>query len=270
MNILIAPFVNGLFGLYYLLGNLGWAVVVITVLIRLILMPLVFPSLKSAEKMRELQPKLRKLQEKYGKDKEGLAKAQMDLYKSEGVNPLSGCLPQILQIAVLIIFFQGFNMVVGFSEGKGTYESLNQLLIPAYQINQDFKFDPYFLGSDLRLTPANIFGQGVNFNLVLPLVLLLGSGLLQYWSAKKMMPASAIAPAGKSAIDQSAYVKATPDKNDDMMEMMRTQSLYMMPAMTVFIGWNFSLGLLLYWFMNSAVMIGQQLVMEKSRNKSTR
>ncbi|MBP9818079.1 YidC/Oxa1 family membrane protein insertase [Candidatus Shapirobacteria bacterium] len=261
MNILIAPFVNGLFGLYYLLGNLGWAVVVITVLIRLILMPLVFPSLKSAEKMRELQPKLKKLQEKYGKDKEGLAKAQMDMYKSEGVNPLSGCLPQILQIAVLIIFFQGFNMVVGFSEGKGTYESLNQLLVPAYQINKDFKFDPYFLGSDLRMTPSNIFGQGININLLLPLVLLLGSGLLQYWSAKKMMPST-------PKVDESAYTKATPDKSDDMMEAMRTQSLYMMPAMTVFIGWNFSLGLLLYWFMNSVVMIGQQLAMERIKEQT--
>lgn len=260
MNILIAPFVNGLFGLYYLLGNLGWAVVAMTVIIRLILMPLVVPSLKSARKMQELQPKLKKLQEKYGKDREGLAKAQMDLYKSEGVNPLSGCLPQILQIAVLIIFFQGFNMVVGYSEGKGTMEDLNRELIPSFQINSDFKFDPYFLGSDLRMTPSGVFGLGEVGAMVLPAILLLGSGLLQYFSAKLMMPASA-------KVDQSAYAKATADKGDDMMEMMRTQSLYMMPAMTVFIGWNFSLGLLLYWFMNSVVMLGQQLVMEVVKKK---
>src|SRR5574344_1100837 len=88
MNIFTAPFVNALFGFYYLFGNLGWSIIAVTIIIRLVLMPLVLPSLKSAKKMQKLQPKLKKLQEKYGKDKEGLAKAQMEFYKQEGVNPL--------------------------------------------------------------------------------------------------------------------------------------------------------------------------------------
>src|SRR5512138_1797121 len=100
MNIFIAPFTNALFGFYYLFGNLGWSIIVVTVLIRLLLTPLVIPSFKSAKRMRELQPKLSKLKEKYGSDKKGLATAQMELYKQEGINPLSGCLPQILQIAI--------------------------------------------------------------------------------------------------------------------------------------------------------------------------
>lgn len=254
MNILIAPFINALFGFYYLFHNLGLSVVIVTILIRLILLPLVLPSLKSAEKMRLLQPKLKKLQEKFGKEKEKLAAAQMELYKQEGINPLSGCLPQLLQIAVLIIFFQAFNMVTVYTEGKGSFESMNQLLIPAFQITKDFNFDPSFLGSDLRMTPAKVFGQGINFDLVLPMILLLGSGLLQYLSAKMMMP--------NPKVDEKV-VEKTKDKEDDMMEAMRTQSMYMMPAMTVFIGWNFSLGMLVYWFVNSAVMIGQQLVVER-------
>jgi len=57
--------------------------------------------------------------------------------------------------------------------------------------------------------------------------------------------------------------KKTEDKEDDMMAAMRTQSLYMMPAMTIFLGWNFSLGILLYWFTNSAMMVAQQLLMSK-------
>ena len=256
MNIFIAPFVNALFGLYYLLHNLGWAVVTVTILIRLILMPLVLPSLKSAEKMRLLQPKLKKLQEKFGKEKEKLAAAQMELYKQEGINPLSGCLPQLLQIAVLIIFFQAFNLVTAYTAGKGSFEVMNQHLIPAFQITKDFKFDPYFLGSNLSVTPAKIFGQGINFNLLLPMILLLGSGALQYFSAKLMMP--------NTKVDEQ-IVEKTKGKEDDMMEMMRTQSMYMMPAMTIFIGWNFSLGMLLYWFVNSAVMIGQQLIVEKMK-----
>lgn len=230
----------------------------VTVLIRLVLMPLVVPSLKSAEKMRQIQPKLKKLQEQYGKDKEKLAQAQMELYKQEGINPLSGCLPQLLQIGVLVLFFSAFNMVVGFSEGKGTFGDLNKQLIPSFQIKKDFKFDPFFMGNDLRMTPSKTFAKGVNWELVLPIVLLIGSGVLQFFSAKLMMPAP--------EVDKSV-VKKTEDKGDDMMEAMRTQSLYVMPLMTVFIGWNFSLGILLYWFVNSAVMMGQQLVVEMLKTK---
>ena len=55
-------------------------------------------------------------------------------------------------------------------------------------------------------------------------------------------------------------VKETKDKEDDMMSAMRTQSMYMMPLMTVLIGWNFSMGMLLYWFVNSLVMLLQQIL----------
>jgi YidC/Oxa1 family membrane protein insertase len=258
MNIFISPFVNALFGFYYLVGNLGWAIVLVTVFIRLILLPLVVPSLKSAQKMRVLQPKLNKLKEKYGSDKQGLATAQMNLYKQEGINPLSGCLPQILQIAVLLLFFSAFNIVTGYSQGKGTTEQVNSHLISPFKINNEFRFDIGFFGARLDQTPAKIFSEGINLSLILPAILLLGSGLLQFWSAKLMMPAP--------KMDKNV-VEATKDKEDDMMSAMRTQSTYLMPLMTVFIGWNFSLGLLLYWFVNSLVMVGQQLVVNKISKK---
>lgn len=259
MNIFTAPFVNALFGFYYLFGNLGWSIIAVTIIIRLVLMPLVLPSLKSAKKMQELQPKLKKLQEKYGKDKEGLAKAQMEFYKQEGVNPLSGCLPNILQIAVLMIFFSAFNMVSGFAEGKITRERVNEQLIQQFKASEEFKFKDSFLGTNLSMTPAKALGGGLSPSLVLPLFLLLGSGLLQYWSAKKMMP--------NTKVDETVVKKVTKDKEDDMMAAMRTQSTYMMPLMTIFIGFNFSIGILLYWFVNSAVMAGQQMLMAKIDRK---
>lgn len=179
----------------------------------------------------------------------------MDLYKSEGINPLSGCVPQLLQVAVLIFFFSAFNMVTKFSGNGDGREGLNANLIPAFQIKEDFRFGVDFLGSDLTKTPAGVFKDGLGVGLVLPLILLLGSGVLQYLSAKLMMPGS--------EIDKNV-IKKTEDKEDDMMSAMRTQSLYMMPAMTILIGWNFSLGMLLYWFTNSAVMVVQQMVVERT------
>ena len=257
MNLLIAPFINALFGSYYALGNLGWSIVLVTVGIRLVLLPLLWPSMKSAEKIRELTPKLKKLQERYKGDKQKLATAQMELYKQEGVNPLSGCLPQLFQVAVLIMFYSAFNQVVMFADGKLNYGQMNTQLINSFQIKEDFRFDLSFLGSNLSDTPAAVWGK--KSGMVLPLVLLLGSGILQYLAAKLMMPSSTKA----SAVDSSAYVKATPGAEDDMAEMMRTQSLYFMPLMTVVIGWSFGLGLLLYWFVNSAVMVVLQVVVSQ-------
>lgn len=254
MNLLIAPFVNALFGFYYLVGNLGWSVVIVTVLLKTILFPLVLPSLKSAKVMRMLAPKLKALQVKYKGEKTKLAQAQMDLYKQEGVNPMSGCLPQILQIAVLILFFSAFNMVTQFTEGKGSMNDLNNLLLPFLKMSQGFKFDLLFLGSNLGITPAKAFNSGLIEKMILPAILLIGSAITQYFSAKMMMP---------TAKTDETVAKKTGDKEDDMMSAMRTQSLYMMPAMTLFIGWNFSLGILLYWFVNSLVMMGQQVIGEK-------
>jgi YidC/Oxa1 family membrane protein insertase len=259
MNLFIAPFVNALFGLYYLFGNLGWSIVAVTVIIRLVLMPLVWPSLKSSMKMQALQPKLKKLQEKYGNDKQALAKAQMEFYKAEGVNPLSGCLPNILQIAVLMIFFSAFNMVSGFADGKVTRETINQQLVKSYQVDSNFRFSDQFMGVSLSATPAKVLKGGISTSLILPLVLLLGSGYLQYWSAKKMMP--------NTKVDSSVVKVETKDKEDDMMAAMRTQSTYMMPLMTIFIGYSFSVGILIYWFVNSAVMASQQLLMAQIDRK---
>lgn len=259
MNILVAPFVNALFGFYYLTHNLGWSIVIVTIIIKFILLPLVLPSLKSAAKMQKIQPKLSKLKEKFKNDKNGLAKAQMELYKVEGINPLSGCLPQILQIAILIIFFQAFNMVTLFSQGKGNIDQINSNLVANFRIDNNFKFDTNFLGSSLVAVPSKLFKDyGLQQEILLPIILLVGSGLLQYFGAKLMMPAPKV---------DETMVEKTPDKEDDMMAAMRTQSLYMMPLMTIVLGWNFSLGLLLYWFVNSVTTIGQQLFVSKLNKK---
>lgn len=254
MNILIAPFINALIGFYHLFGNFGWAVIAVTALIRILLIPLVMPTLKNSKKMMELQPKLKEIQAKFKGDKKALAAAQMELYKKEGINPLSGCLPQILQIAVLIIFFSAFNMVVNYSMGKGNLEAVNRNLIPAFQLKAGYQMNLNFLGSDLTKSPSQISKTGMGLNMILPIILLLGSAITQFFSSKLMMPAP--------KVDKQAVV-LTKDKEDDMMGAMRSQSLYMMPAMTLFLGWGFNLGILLYWFMNSAVMLVQQLMVEK-------
>ncbi len=128
---------------------------------------------------------------------------------------------------------------------------INAQLIPSFKIEEGFNFNLNFLGSDLSLTPAKAFTQGMGVNLVMAVVLLLGSGALQFLAARIMMPSPKVS---------ENIADTTKGKEDDMMAAMRTQSLYMMPLMTIFIGWNFALGLLLYWFTTSLLTVGQQVL----------
>ncbi|MBC8060987.1 MAG: membrane protein insertase YidC [Clostridiaceae bacterium] len=86
----------------------GIAIIVFTIIIRIILLPLGIKSMKSQLKMTEVQPEVKKLQEKYKKDPAKLNEATMKLYKEKGVNPLGGCLPLLVQMPVLMALYTVF------------------------------------------------------------------------------------------------------------------------------------------------------------------
>lgn len=90
---------------YHLTGNAGLAIIILTILVRLLLYPLMHKQLKSMQQIQKLQPRIRRLQEKYRNDKEKLNQELMKLYKEEGVNPASGCLPLLAQMPILILLF---------------------------------------------------------------------------------------------------------------------------------------------------------------------
>ena len=91
--------------IYKLVGNWGWAIIGLTMLLKGIFFPLSAASYKSMAKMRVLTPKLMKLKETYGDDKQRLNQEMMALYKKEKVNPLGGCLPVLVQIPVFIALY---------------------------------------------------------------------------------------------------------------------------------------------------------------------
>ena len=91
--------------IYSLVGNYGWAVLIFTLLIRLLLMPLDIKSRKSMKAMQAVQPKIDELNKKYANDKDKLNQKMADLYKKEKINPLSGCLPMLIQLPILFAMF---------------------------------------------------------------------------------------------------------------------------------------------------------------------
>ena len=157
---------------------------------------------------------------------------------------------------MLILFFNAFNAVTNYAIGKGDINHINNNLISYFKVGEDFKMNLVFFNSNLTETPSIIYKTGDFTLMILPIILLLGSAVLQFWSSKLMMPAPQV---------DEKIIKATKDKEDDMMSAMRNQSLYMMPLITVFIGWGFNLGILLYWFVNSAVMLAQQIIVSKDK-----
>lgn len=102
--------------LHTLLGNWGWAIVALTVIVRLVLYPLTYKGMVSMNKLKELAPKMKELQAKYGDDKQKLNLHMMELYKKHGANPMGGCLPILLQIPV---FFAVYRVLQNAIELKG-------------------------------------------------------------------------------------------------------------------------------------------------------
>lgn len=88
-----------------LVGNWGWAIILLTLLIKLVFYPLSVVSYRSMAHMRKLQPRLQSLKERYGDDKQKMQQAMMEIYKTEKINPLGGCLPILVQIPVFIALY---------------------------------------------------------------------------------------------------------------------------------------------------------------------
>ncbi|HEU4623539.1 MAG TPA: membrane protein insertase YidC [Steroidobacteraceae bacterium] len=105
LTLLAKPLFIVLSWVHNLLGNWGWAIVIVTFLLKLLFYPLSETSGRSMAKMKLLSPRIKALQETYKDDREKLGRAMMDLYKREKVNPVAGCLPMLIQIPVFLAFY---------------------------------------------------------------------------------------------------------------------------------------------------------------------
>jgi YidC/Oxa1 family membrane protein insertase len=126
--------------------NWGYAIIILTIIVKMLLYPLSAASFKSMAKMRKLQPEMQRLKERYGEDKQKFSQAMMDLYKKEGANPLGGCLPMLLQMPVFLALYWTL------------MESVELRQAPfALWINDLSVMDPYFvlpilMGASMFLT----------------------------------------------------------------------------------------------------------------------
>lgn len=164
MNDFLVAILNGINSVIH---NYGWSMVVFTLLIKLILLPLDYKSRKSMRRMTRLQPQVAKLQKKYANDKEKLNQKTAELYRREGINPMSGCLPMLVSMVILFIMFAALRTVANtemasqalglLTTGTQTNESwlwIKNIWMP------DSPFNPVIADSaNLRIIPADIWAK---------------------------------------------------------------------------------------------------------------
>jgi YidC/Oxa1 family membrane protein insertase len=132
---LIVPVVRFLNLLYRATGNFGWAIILFTILTRVLLYPLMRKQYHSMARMQKLQPKLKKIQARYSDDRQLQQQKLMELYKREGVNPLGGCLPMLVQLPLLILLWRAI-----------FYSSEQMHLSPGFLWLADLSVrDPYYI-----------------------------------------------------------------------------------------------------------------------------
>ena len=222
-------FILILTSLYSIFNDLGVSIVAMTVLIKSLLIPISIPSMKAQKKMGDLQPKLSKLKKKFKDKPKELQQAQVDLYKKYNINPLSGCLPQIVMIIILI----------------GLYRALNTFLdngtIDGVVINTRF------LWMDLT-QPDSTY--------VLPIL----AGVSQLIMSLMISPGGEV----RDIVPNESRSKKIQQKNkeeEDTAEMaksMQKQMIFLMPFMTAFIATRFPSGLAVYWVMANIFSLVQQ------------
>lgn len=231
--ILYQPLFNGLILLYnYLPGHdFGVAVIILTVLIKVLLYPLGAKAIKSQRALSGLQPKIKEIQEKYKGDKEQQTKEIMEFYKREKVNPFSGCLPILIQLPILIALFWVFRTF----EGGLSPEELEGL----YRFVSYPVLDTKFLGI-LDLVKPSIY-------------LALLAGAFQFFQTKMVVP------------------KNKPNKKQasGLSDQMQKQMQYFFPILTVLILLRLPSAIGLYWITTTLFTIIQQYVILKSSNNES-
>lgn len=222
---LYRPVFNALVLIYNFLPghDLGIAIIVLTCIIRILLHPSTLKSLKSQKALQELQPKIKEIQDKFKKDKGEQGKAMMELYKKEKINPLSGCLPVLFQLPILIALFLVLKGLAGSSNSLDP--SLFYSFVPFLK-----EVNPSFLGVVNLTTPCY--------------VLAVAAGIFQFFQTKMI----------------TGNNKTSSKKSGDFSQVMQKQMLYLFPVFTIIILWRLPSAIALYWMTTSLFSIGQQYI----------
>lgn len=278
-------FISEIFGyilnfLYEQFNNYGVAIIIFSVLLRIILIPITIKQQKSLKKNAKLQKEMKEIQTKYKSNPEKLNQETIDLYKREKMSPFSGCLSGILQIIIILSVFWLVSKPLTYMKKinpeiiekysqelkeEGANSSYTEIAI----INKKAAEDPEvyinmnFLGLDLSKVPTQSLDD---FRVYIIPILYVISSVISIKITTKMN-------SDKKDKDTKDLKKAeTEDKEKqpdemEMMQQMNNNMTYMMPIMSVMIAIIAPLGLALYWLISNVLMIVERLIIDRFINQ---
>ncbi len=240
--IIITPFINALLFIYHLVGgNFGIAIILFTILIRLITHPLMASQIKGSQGMQQLQknPRWLEAQEKYKGDKEKLAQEQMAIYKELGINPFASCLPMLIQFPIIIGLYQA--VIQAMANTPLDLMKLVRHVYPGFlDVASIVPLNNRFLWMDLG-QPERLHIAGLPFAIPVLAILVV---ITTYVQSKLMAPPSA-------------------NPKDQTAQMTGIMNLYM----PIFMGWlayTLASGLALYFVISNLAGVAQYAIMGKA------
>lgn len=241
---IVQPMLNALVAIYSLLAQVfgtehmfGLAIILFTVLIRLLIYPLTAKQQKSAQAMQDLQQskKWQEMQKKYKNDREKIAQEQMKLYQEMGVNPFGSCLPTLIQFPIIIGLYQ--SVIQAMADSPIPLLKLSNSLYDAVNASGLIPLNSHFLWMDLgQPERLQIFGFGIPVLAVLVMI-------TTYLQSKLM-----------------AMPSASP--NDQGAQMTKMMNLYM-PLMLGYFAYSFASGLAVYFVASNLMTVIQYAAMGK-------
>ena len=212
--------------------DMGLAIIAVTLLIKGILYLPSLTSIRASRQLQTLQPQLKALQEKYKDNKEALAREQMKLYKESKVNPLSSCLPIVIQLPILFGLYRVFL--------NGLKVDDHGLLAPDQLKHLYDGLRTFYENHPLTTTFLGFINLANRHNIVLALI----AGVAQFWQSR--MLAAPKEP------------KTAEAKDEALTSAMNRQMMYIFPFVTAWISYTLPAGLGLYWAVSTLFTVGQQ------------
>jgi len=252
-SLIVQPFTNMLLLIYAFVGNFGLSIILFTIIIRLVTHPFMAAQIKSSTGMQKLtqSDEWKAMQEKYKKDQEKLSQETMRLYKENGINPFASCLPSLIQLPIMIGFYQSIVRAIGatpmqlLSVVRSIYPGMENITHAA-SLSALIPIHSQFLWMDLG-QPERVFLGAFLAALGIPAVgipvLAIIVGLTTYLQTKLTMPASS-------------------GPNDQSAQMTQTMSI-MMPLMLFMFTLNYASGLAVYLITSNLIGVLQYAALGK-------
>ena len=253
--------------IYNLIQNYGLAIIIFTILLKILMLPISIKQQKTIKKSAKLQVKVKEIQQKYSNDQVRQSQELMELYKKENMSPFSGCLSSIVQIVIVISMFylvsRPLTYMVHFDQNilneyiqeinKENSERANyqEIAVIREKSKEDERvaLNMNFLGLDLSSIPSQNYSDWKVF--IIPVLYVLTS--------IASMKLTANMQNNKNSLNKD---DGKSEEEETMAEMSKTMN-YMMPVMAVSISLIAPLGLALYWFVSNLLMIGERLIINK-------